>query len=93
MLVSGFVDGKLIYIIEFPFNLNCFISKLKNQLNKNLPNGDEKNKFLRSAYFDYRDYIGIKKHKFNFLLNKKELKNFENYIVKDFFKILLENSK
>lgn len=33
MLVSGFVDGKLIYIIEFPFQCDSFVSKLRKQLN------------------------------------------------------------
>ena len=93
MLVSGFVDGKLIYIIEFPFNLKSFVLKLKKQLNKNLPNGDEKNKFLRSANFDYRDYVKPNGIKFNFLLERNQLKNFENCIAKNFFKFLIKNSK
>ena len=34
MLVSGFVDGKIIFIIEFQFNSNNFIAKLQQQLQK-----------------------------------------------------------
>lgn len=57
MLVSGFVDGKLIYILEFPFAEDSFKQKLETQLQDHFPNGDETGRFLRSASFDYRDFI------------------------------------
>lgn len=57
ILVSGFVDGKLIYIIEYSFSCKSFVEKLKRQLNKRFPNGDVTSQFLRSANFDYKDYI------------------------------------
>jgi len=34
VLVSGFVDGKLIYIFEFPFNHKTFTNQLMKQLKK-----------------------------------------------------------
>ena len=62
LLVSGFIDGKLVYILEFPFDIKSFISKLQEQLRKRFKNGkDRLGQFLRSANFDYRDYI--KSHK------------------------------
>ena len=71
MLVSGFVDGKLIYILEFPFKTDSFIKKLKEQLNKMFPNGDETGKFLRSASFSYKNYINSDECKINFILKKR----------------------
>ena len=90
MLVSGFVDGRLIYIIEFPFKCKSFVSKLKKQLNKRFPNGDKSGEYLRSASFSYRDYIGCKDLKIVFCLPKSELKKYEKNIVRDFYKFLME---
>ena len=59
MLVSGFVDGKLVYIIEFPFQCDSFVAKLRRQLNRRFPTGDVTGQFLRSANFDYKDFINI----------------------------------
>ncbi len=70
MLVSGFVDGKLIYMLEFPFQCDSFVSKLRRQLNRRFPEGDITGQFLRSANFDYRDYIKCKKFKGSFLSSK-----------------------
>lgn len=86
ILVSGFVDGKLLYILEFPFNTGSFVSKLKTQLTKNFPNGkDLAGHYLRSANFDYRDYINSKEVKKIYILPKPELKDFKNFITKDFY--------
>lgn len=41
MLVSGFVDGKIIYIFEFPFNLPSFVEQLKVSLRRHFPKGDK----------------------------------------------------
>ena len=90
MLVSGFVDGKLIYILEFPFNCKTFMAKLKKHLNKRFPGGDVSGQFLRSAYFDYNDYMKCKDLKVLFLLNKTELEKYRVYIIKNFYEILLE---
>ena len=57
MLVSGFVDGKLAYVLEFPFAEESFKKKLRQQLQNHFPNGDESGRFLRSASFDYRDFM------------------------------------
>lgn len=57
MLVSGFVDGKLIYILEFPFSEESFKNKLELQLRRHFPDGDVAGRFLRSAGFDYNDFM------------------------------------
>lgn len=91
LLVSGFVDGKLIYIIEFPFCLELFISNLKNQLTKHFPNGDISGSYLRSCRFDYKNFIDNKTTKIIFLLNKTELEIYKEYFDKNFYKKLSEN--
>jgi len=53
MIMSGFVDGKLIYIITFPFNCEEFKNHLLKQLNKKLPNGDISNEYIRSCSWSF----------------------------------------
>lgn len=97
ILVSGFVDGKLIYIIEFPFNSPDFVKNLKQKLDrwKDKLKGSKniKGQFLRSADFDYRDFIESKDLKIVYLLNKSELAKYKPYIVKGFYKFLLSKAK
>jgi hypothetical protein len=90
MLVSGFVDGKLIYIFEFSFNIKLFVDNLKTQLEKKFPNRNRKeNDFLRSASFNYKNFIDDENVKLVYLLKKEELKGYEEYIDRNFFKILI----
>ncbi len=88
MIASGFVDGKLIYIIEFPFVYKAFTEKLSKQLERRFPKGDVTGQFLRSANFDYRDYIYCEKTKAVFLLSKSDLEKYRENIVKGFYKFL-----
>ena len=97
MLVSGFVDGKLIYIIEFPFNCPDFVENLKKQIekwqDKIKGSKSKKGQFLRSATFDYKNFINCKELKIVFLLNKKELQKYKGNIVKGFYEFLLKHAK
>ena len=94
MLVSGFIDGKLVYVLEFPFNCVDLISKLEKQLWKRFPNGkDISTEYLRSASFYYRDFIKCKNLKIVYLLGKKQLMDCKPYIVKDFYKFLEGKAK
>lgn len=90
MLVSGFIDGKLIYILEFPFCCASFVSKLRRQLDRRFPKGDVTGQFLRSANFDYGDFIKCKDLKVIFCLPKSALEKYKNNIVKEFYKFLTE---
>src|SRR3989338_6799792 len=56
MLISGFVDGQLIYVLEFPFSFRQFSRRLKIQLNRQFPRGDQLGRFLRSANFTFEHY-------------------------------------
>lgn len=58
MLVSGFVDGRLLYVLEFPFKEPKFTKKLREQLERKFPKRNRcPGDFLRSANFDYRHFI------------------------------------
>lgn len=97
MLVSGFVNGRLIYILEFPFSTPPFRENLEKQLSqweKKLKGSySTKGQFLRSAGFDYKAYINSDDLKVIFLLNKNEIEQYKQYICRDFFSILKKLSK
>ncbi|MEW6203225.1 MAG: hypothetical protein AB1546_14700 [bacterium] len=80
MLISGFVDGKLIYILEFPFNNSEFVNNLEGQLKKRvekLRNGrNTKGQFLRSANFDYKYFINCPNLKIIYILRRNRLKEY-----------------
>jgi len=92
MLVSGFVDGKLIYIIEFPFSSPDFVKNLKRKIQKwqSKLTGSRsiKGQFLRSADFDYKDYIESPHLKIVYLLNRPELPKYKPYISNGFYQFL-----
>ena len=57
MLISGFVDGRLIYILEFPFSYSEFVNRLGRQLQRHFARGRRApGQFLRSAQFSFRHY-------------------------------------
>lgn len=94
MLMSGFIDGRLIYILEIPFNHPDFVKHLEEQLRRRFKEGkDVSGQFLRSANFDYRYFINSLKLKIIFLLKKKELVKYSQYIIKDFYKFIESKSK
>lgn len=92
MLVSGFVDGKLIYIIEFPFICESFMKNLEKQINRWMRklkgSRTMKGQFLRSANFDYNNFIDCPDLKIVYLLSKEELIKYDPYIVKGFYQRL-----
>ena len=97
MLVSGFVDGKLVYIIEFPFCSSDFVKNLEIKIQrwqKKLKGSKSiKGQFLRSADFDYKDFIKSSNLKIVYLLSKDELAKYEPYISKGFYEFLEERAK
>lgn len=89
MLISGFVDGKLIYIIEFPFNYSEFVAQLKKQLLHRFSDGKDKTgQFLRSANFHYKHFINCPDLKIVYLLSKTILEKYRPYIIKGFYEFL-----
>lgn len=85
MLAAGFVDGKLIYILEFSFNEQGFISQLEKKLNKRFPNGDITGEYLRSADFSYTHYKGSESLKAIYITSKEELIEVRPYLIKDLY--------
>ncbi|MBU1046148.1 hypothetical protein KJ616_03470 [Patescibacteria group bacterium] len=82
MLISGFVDGELIYVLEFPFNCPSFVKRLKIQLMKRFPNGDKSGEFLRSANFTFEHYKNCKGLKVVYLAKGKLEKNKKHFAKK-----------
>jgi hypothetical protein len=97
MLVSGFVDGKLIYILEFPFSCPTFVNNLKLKVErwqgKMQGSQSTKGQFLRSADFDYTNYIYCSKLKVVYLLSKPELVKYKPYIISEFYQFLEGKAK
>lgn len=57
MIIGGFLDGRLLYVLRFPFNTPDFTARLKAQLEKRFPSGkDESGVYLRSASFTLKHY-------------------------------------
>jgi len=87
ILVSGFIDGELIYIMEFPFNCKSFFKNLKKQLKKRFPKAKKAGEFLRSANFTFKDYQNCRELKLIYLnkeaLNRTKINftnNFSNFL-------------
>ena len=94
MLVSGFVDGKLIYILEFPFDFPEFTERLEKLLYKRFPKGqDIPGEFLRSADFHYKHFINCPELKVVYLLKKDKLEEYRTCISRDFYAFLEANAK
>lgn len=87
MLVAGFVDGELIFILEFPFKCKSFVEHLKQQLDRHFPNGDELGRFLRSAVFSFEDYRNCKSLKLVYK-NRGSLEKHKATFTKNFFDFL-----
>lgn len=93
ILVSGFVDGKLIYVIEFPFRIRSLVNRLNQQLLRQFPTGRHiPGRYLRSASFTYKNYILANELKIIFLLSKSEMGKQRLYISKKFFSFLYDKA-
>jgi hypothetical protein len=89
MLISGFIDGKLIYILEFPFSFSDFVQNLKKHLQRRFGEGERvSGQFLRGANFHYKYFIKCPELKIVYLLTRDKLEKYKPYIVKDFYKFL-----
>ncbi|MGI9461673.1 MAG: hypothetical protein ACR2NY_03765 [Alphaproteobacteria bacterium] len=86
ILISGFVDGILVFILEIPFASKGICDRLERQLKRILPNGDMPRNYVRSAQFTYKDYLNNAKKKY--LTN--DINKFKNYFTKKFFDELIK---
>lgn len=65
VLVAGFVDGELVYVLEVPFE--SLYETLKAQLDRKFGGERPKGIFLRSANFSFHDYANDKRVRCLFL--------------------------
>ena len=85
MSVSGFNNGKLVYVLEFDYNHPTFIKRIEDQLLRLLPNGDETNRYVRSASFNFKHFkdADIKK-----VYISPNVKSHKNTMVKNLYNFL-----
>jgi hypothetical protein len=88
MLISGFIDGQLIYLFEFPFLEKTFLAKLENLLKKRFPHGDKTGEYLRSASFSFQDYAKSRQIKVIYVIIHQKLKEYQPYLNKNLFQFL-----
>jgi hypothetical protein len=89
LLVSGFVDGRLIYIIEFPFRCPSFVAELRGHLRRAFPSGArEPNRFLRSANFNFRHYKDCQDLEVHFVASDDILRETRENFTRDFLRFL-----
>ena len=88
ILASGFVDGRLLYILEFPFNAPGLVGRLEAQLSRDLPRGDVERRYVRGAMFDYRDYLDDAR----LVYRAADLESFEDCFNRAFHERILEMS-
>jgi hypothetical protein len=82
--ISGFVDGFLMYVLKLKYvDLTQYF---QNMLDRDLPNGDQKNKYVRTAYFTFNNIKDMPSLEIEFL--RGDINEFEPFFQKDFFSYL-----
>ena len=91
MLVSGFIDGRMIFIFQFPFTSPCFIQRLKEQLRKRFPDREDKlGEYLRSGDFSFKHYKNDPSLESKCYVSPEDLEGFfqDKYITEPVYKHL-----
>lgn len=87
MLVSGFVDAHLIYILKFPFSYAGFVERLREQLERHFARGQRApGQFLRSAQFSFKHYKNCPQLKV--IYKSPHLADFRQFLTADLFNFL-----
>ena len=79
ILSSGFVQGKIIFVLEFKFE--CLKEKLTKLLNKKFNSQRRKGEYLRSAQFSFSDYKDCSSLRLAFL--RDDWINYKSYLSND----------
>lgn len=87
MVLSGFINGKLLYVLSFDFNEPSFLNKLSTQLQSKFPKGDKTGFWLRSATFNYLDYKDANSLKIIYL--EKNIIKYDYAFSKSFLNLLI----
>jgi len=88
MLVSGFLDGKILFVMSFNYNSSDFTKEIERQLTKHLPDGDIVSRYVRSVKFSYKHFISSDSFKIEYLT--PELVKFENRFTKPFYSYIIK---
>lgn len=88
MMVSGFLDGKVLFVISFDYNSTDFVNEIERQLTKHLPDGDVSSRYVRSVKFSYKHFNTSDSLKIEYL--SPEFKIFENKFTKPFYSFILK---
>ncbi len=84
VLVAGFVDGNLVYVLEVPFA--CLYSAIKAQLDKQFHGDRPTGLFLRSANFSFHNYANCPEVRLVFL--HRDWQQFANWLTLGFRRYL-----
>ena len=86
--VSGFVDGLLMYIVKFKYvDLAPYFQVM---LERDLPNGDQKHKYVRTAWFTYTNIKDLPSFEIEFI--RGNISDFEYKFRKDLFNDLTSHN-
>ena len=87
MVVSGFVDARLIYILEFPFSYPEFVQRIQEQLERHFARGKRApGQFLRGAQFSFKNYKDYPQLKI--IYKEPHISDFEQYLTGELFNFL-----
>ena len=87
MLVSGFFEGRLMYILEFPFSHFPFVERLRQQLLRYFTKkGRKPGQFLRSAQFSFKHYKDCPTLKI--IYTNPSLPDYQELFTRDLFQFL-----
>lgn len=87
MLVSGFIDGHLMYILELPFSYPSFVGRLRQQLLNYFTEESRKaGQYLRSAQFSFRHYKDCSVLKI--VYTDPSLLSYQKFFTRDFVQFL-----
>jgi len=87
MLVSGFVDGRLVYVLEFPFQ--CLERRLRELLAARFSEKERQpNEYLRSAAFSFQHYAACFPEEGRLVYRAADLDAFRDAMTRNFFHFL-----
>ena len=87
MVVSGFVDARLIYILEFPFSYPEFVQRIQEQLERHFARGERApGQYLRGAQFSFKNYKNCPQLKV--IYKEPRISYFEQYLSGELFNFL-----
>lgn len=93
MLIGGFVDGHLIFIVGFNFNEQNFTFRLEEQLKRQFPSGRKAGEYKRSVEFTFKHYKDVESLETIHIAPIQELIKAKPYITGPVFNYLEKNAK